>query len=80
MCGWFACVYAYAHVDIKGHLLEVSLSFHYVDTKDQTQVIRLGGACLYWLSQLSNFIYLYEVHEYLFKNKENLPGNGDACL
>lgn len=49
-------VLAYAchgvHVVAREQFLELVLSFHYVDSKDQIQIIRLGGKLLYPLIPL----------------------------
>lgn len=50
------CVLAYAchgvHVVAREQFLELVLSFHYVDSKDQIQIIRLGDKLLYPLIPL----------------------------
>lgn len=45
LCSWYS-----VHVALRRQLAGFTLLFHHADSRDLTQVIRVGGKCLYFLS------------------------------
>lgn len=72
-----AYMYYAIHVEDRDNLKESVVSFYHVGPKDSTEVIKLRGRQLYWLSQLADpqvsslMIHIRETHNSMVLNTCN---------